>query len=98
MSATTAEAAAPLSIPVRLLRPPVQVSIRLVMAWHLVAALAFAWIAYNIFAAVWELESLPRTVIGIGAIIGIVANLGAVVCSWRDRTAGRAWRPSRSTT
>jgi ABC-type sugar transport system permease subunit len=88
MSATAAEATTPLSWPVRVLRPPVKASIRLVIAWHVIAALVFAWIAYNILGAVWKLESLPRTVIGIGAVVGIVANVAAAALLARsDRRA-----------
>jgi hypothetical protein len=89
MSATTVDGTALLSLPGRILRPPVRVSILIVVIWHVVAALAFAWIAYNIFGAVWKLDSLPRTIIGIGASVGIVANLGAAVLLVRSNRRGR---------
>lgn len=72
-----------------ILRPPVGVAIRLVLAWHVVAALGFAWIAWNIVGAVWELESLPRTAIGVGATIGIVANLLAALLLARSSRRAR---------
>jgi ABC-type sugar transport system permease subunit len=88
MSATAVEAGTPLSWPSRVLHPPVKASIRIVLAWHVLASLVYAWIAYNILGAVWKLESLPRTVIGIGAIVGIVANLTAAALLARsDRRA-----------
>ncbi len=64
-------------------------AIRLVLAWHVVAALAFAWIAWNIVGAVWQLESLPRTAIGAGAAIGIAANLIAAVLLARSSRRAR---------
>ena len=75
--------------PGRVLQPPVGVAIRLVLAWHVVAALVFAWIAWNIVGAVWQLESLPRTAIGAGAAVGIAANVIAAVLY-------RPIQPSRS--
>ncbi len=91
MSAITADRPARIAPrgPGRILQPPVGVAIRLVLAWHVVAALAFAWIAFNIVGAVWQLESLPRTAIGAGAVIGIVANLVAAVLLARSSRRAR---------
>jgi ABC-type sugar transport system permease subunit len=75
--------------PGRILQPPVVVAIRLVLAWHVLAALIFAWIAWNIFGAVWQLESLPRTVIGVGAAIGIAANVLAAILLARSSRRAR---------
>jgi ABC-type sugar transport system permease subunit len=75
--------------PGRILQPPVSVAIRLVLAWHVVAALAFAWIAWNIAAAVWQLESVARTAIGVGATIGIIANLTAAALLARSSRRAR---------
>jgi ABC-type sugar transport system permease subunit len=75
--------------PGRVLQPPVGVAIRLVLAWHVLAALGFAWIAWNIVGAVWQLESLPRTAIGAGAAIGIVANLWAAALLARSSPRAR---------
>ena len=91
MSAITAERppqVAPRG-PGRVLQPRVDVAIRLVMAWHVVAALVFAWIAWNIVGAVWQLESLPRTAIGAGAAVGIAANLLAAVLIARSSRRAR---------
>jgi ABC-type sugar transport system permease subunit len=55
-------------------RPPVRVVLVTVLAWHAIAVVFYGWVAYNIFGAVWRLESLPRTAIGIGAVIGLLAN------------------------
>ena len=79
MSAITADATprtAPRG-PGRVLQPPLNVALGLVLAWHVFAALVFGWIAWNIFGAIWQLESLPRTAIGIAAAIGIMANVVA---------------------
>jgi ABC-type sugar transport system permease subunit len=65
------------------------VAIRLVLAWHVIAALVFAWIAWNIVGAVWQLESLPRTVIGVGAVIGLAANLLAALLLARSSPRAR---------
>ena len=62
---------------------------RVVMAWHLLAALACAWFLWNIAAAVWSLESLPRTAIGVGATIGLAANLAAAALLARSSRRGR---------
>lgn len=75
--------------PGRVLRPPMDAAIRLVLAWHVIAAIVFAWIGWNIVGAIWQLESLPRTVIGIGSAIGIVANLYAAVLLARSDRRGR---------
>ncbi len=91
MSAITAERppqVAPRG-PGRVLQPPVGVAIRLVLAWHVVAALVFAWIAWNIVGAVWQLESLPRTAIGAGAAVGIAANVLAAVLIARSSRRAR---------
>ena len=88
MSATTVETGSLLAWPGRILRPPATTSMRIVLGWHVVAALVFGWIAWNIFGAVWKLESLPRTVIGIGAVVGVVANLvAALLLARSDRRA-----------
>ncbi len=72
----------------QLLQPPVGVAIRMVLAWHGIAALVFAWIAWNIVGAIWQLESLPRTAIGIGAMIGLSANV--VTATLLARSSSRA--------
>jgi ABC-type sugar transport system permease subunit len=75
--------------PGRVLQPPVGVAIRLVLAWHIVAALVFSWIGWSIVGAVWQLESLPRTAIGAGAAIGILVNLIAGLLLARSNGRGR---------
>jgi ABC-type sugar transport system permease subunit len=75
--------------PGRVLQPPVATAIRLVLGWHVVAAVVFAWIDWNIAGAVWQLESLPRTAIGIGATIGIAANVVAATLLVRSSSRAR---------
>lgn len=61
-------------------------ALSLVIALHGLAAIVFAWALWNIAAAIWALESLPRTAIGIGATVGLVANIlagSALALSWR---------------
>ena len=89
MTTATADLSPRLSFPGRILRPGVKTSIRLVIVWHVIATLAFAWIVWNILGAVWKLESLPRTLIGVGAVIGVLANLGAIVLLLRMNRRGR---------
>jgi ABC-type sugar transport system permease subunit len=75
--------------PRRVLEPPVAVAIRFVLAWHVTAAVVLAWILWNIAGAVWQLESLPRTAIGIGATIGIAANVVAALLLARSSSRAR---------
>ena len=49
--------------------------LRLVQIWHLVLALASAYVLVNVSAGVWKLDSLPRTVLAVIGVVGIVANL-----------------------
>jgi ABC-type sugar transport system permease subunit len=62
---------------------------RVVMVWHLLAVIACGWFLWNIAAAVWSLESLPRTAIGIGATIGLIANLAAAILLAKSSRRGR---------
>lgn len=91
MSAITADVPAGTASrgPGRVLQPRIDIAIRLVVAWHVVAALVFGWIAWNIFGAIWQLESLPRTAIGVASVVGIVANLAAAVLLARSHRRGR---------
>jgi ABC-type sugar transport system permease subunit len=89
MSATTADSSVTLSWPVRILQPPAKTSTRIVLAWHVLAALGFVWVEWNIVGAVWKLESLPRSAIGIGALVGIVVNALAAVLLARSSRRGR---------
>ncbi|MHB1166084.1 MAG: carbohydrate ABC transporter permease [Candidatus Nanopelagicales bacterium] len=75
--------------PGRAFRPPIEVAIRLVIAWHVMAALAYGWVAWNIFGAIWQLESVPRTAIGVASVVGIVANLAAALLLARSDRRGR---------
>lgn len=61
-----------------------------VIAVHLLAAAVSAWALVNVAAAVWELESLPRTALAIGASIGLAANLVVAYLLWRTKGAGRS--------
>lgn len=88
MAVTTAVTAQPRSGRSRL-QPRIGVSIALVVAWHLIALGFYTWVAYNIFGAVWALESVPRTAIGVGAVLGIAANLLAVVLLLRGSRRAR---------
>ena len=73
----------------RLPQPSLAVTLLLVVAWHVVLALVCGWALFNIAAGVWSLESLPRTAIGIGSTIGLVANLAAALLVWRGIRIGR---------
>lgn len=74
---------------VRLPQPPIAVTLVFVTVWHLILALVCVWALFNVAAAVWRLEALPRTALGIGAGIGLAANLGAAFLLWRGMRAGR---------
>jgi ABC-type sugar transport system permease subunit len=65
------------------------VTIAIVIGWHVLLALVCGWALWNIAAAVWELESVPRTAIGVGAAVGLVANLLAALLLWRGSARGR---------
>ena len=84
MSAITADGSARLAPrgPGRALQPSIEVAIRLVLVWHVSAALVFAWIAWNIFGAVWQLESVPRTAIhrpvSMFMLSAVVVLLGSI--------------------
>ena len=73
----------------RVAQPSVGLTIAIVIAWHLILAAICGWALYNIAGAVWQLESLPRTLIGAGAAVGLVLNLLAVVLLWRGSRRGR---------
>jgi len=75
--------------PSRVLQPPLNVALGLVLAWHVAAALAFGWIAWNIFGAIWQLDSIPRTAIGIAATVGIIANVAAAALLARGSRRAR---------
>jgi ABC-type sugar transport system permease subunit len=87
MSATVTADPRPRQLPV--LRPSVSVTLALVIGVHLVSALVCAWALYNIAAAVWSLESLPRTAVGIGAAVGLVLNLLAAFLLVRSSRRAR---------
>ena len=63
--------------------------LRGVQAWHLFLAGASTWVLVNIAAGIWELESLPRTGLGIAGAIGLGVNLLVVVLLGRRARVGR---------
>jgi ABC-type sugar transport system permease subunit len=65
--------------------------LRLVQVWHVVLALASAFVLVNVSTGVWKLESLPRTVLAVVGIVGIVANLGVLWPIHRRRHVARAF-------
>ena len=71
------------------LRLSISLSLAAVTAIHLVAALIFTWALWNVASAVWEMESLPRTVTAIGSGLGLVANLLAMLLLIRGQRLGR---------
>lgn len=87
MSATAA--ANPRPGPMSLLRPSIPVTLALVIAVHVIAALVCGWALWNIAGAVWQLESVPRTVIGIGSGIGLALNVLAAVLLIRSSRRAR---------
>lgn len=72
-------------------RPGIAATIIAVAACHALAAVACAWVLWNIASATWALEALPRTALGIGSAVGLGANALAFIAlmrSWRwARTA-----------
>jgi len=73
----------------RLPQSPLALTLSLVIAWHIALGLFSAWALFNIAAGVWPLESLPRTAIGLGSTIGLIANVGAAFLLWRGIRVGR---------
>lgn len=73
----------------RLPQPSLAMTLLLVIVWHAVLALVCGWALFNVAAGIWSLESLPRTAIGIGSTIGLVANLAAALLVWRGIRVGR---------
>lgn len=63
--------------------------LRGVQAWHLFLAGVSTWVVVNVAAGIWELESLPRTGLGIAGGLGLGLNLLAVVLLGRRVRAGR---------
>lgn len=63
--------------------------LRGVQAWHLFLAGISTWVLVNVAAGLWELESLPRTGLGIAGAIGLSLNLLVVVLIGRRARAGR---------
>lgn len=77
---------APPSGSVRFARPRASSALAFVLVVHALASLVCAWALWNIAAAIWALDALPRTAIGVGATVGLVVNLLAIVAialSWR---------------
>jgi multiple sugar transport system permease protein len=63
--------------------------LRGVQAWHLFLAGASTWVLVNVAAAIWKLDALPRTGLGIAGAIGLGLNLLAVVLLGRRVRSGR---------
>lgn len=74
---------------VRLPQPSIAITLGFVITWHLVLALVCAWALFNVAAGIWLLESLPRTLLGVGATLGLIANAGAALMLWRGIRVGR---------
>lgn len=66
------------------------VTVALVTVWHLILATVCAWALFNVAAGIWLLESLPRTALGIGSTLGLIANLSAALLVWRGVRIGRS--------
>jgi ABC-type sugar transport system permease subunit len=73
----------------RLPSPSLAVTVLLVVIWHLLLAAVSAWALFNVAAGIWRLESLPRTAIGIGSTVALIANLAAAFLLWRGVRVGR---------
>jgi ABC-type sugar transport system permease subunit len=65
--------------------------LRFVQVWHLVLALASAYVLVNISAGVWKLDSLPRTALGVIGAVGLIANLLVLWPIHRRRHVARAF-------
>jgi ABC-type sugar transport system permease subunit len=63
--------------------------LRGVQAWHLFLAGAATWVLVNVAAAIWRLDALPRTGLGIAGAIGLGLNLLVVVLLGRHARVGR---------
>jgi ABC-type sugar transport system permease subunit len=63
--------------------------LRGVQAWHLFLAGVSTWVLVNVAAGIWELESLPRTGLGVLGALGLGLNLLAVVLLGRRVRVGR---------
>ncbi len=66
-----------------------QQSLRVVQAWHLFLAGASAWVLVNVGAGIWELESTPRTALGVAGALGLGINLLAALLLGRRIRVGR---------
>jgi ABC-type sugar transport system permease subunit len=84
-------APAPASVPPPTLDDRFRPRLRFVQAWHLVLALASAYVLANIAAGVWALDSLPRTALGIIGAVGLAANLLVLWPIHRRRHVARAF-------
>jgi ABC-type sugar transport system permease subunit len=91
IAAPPQEAAAPAAAP-----PPdtdgrFRSRLRFVQLWHLVLALASAYVLVNVSTGVWKLDSLPRTVLAVVGVVGVAANLGVLWPIHRRRHVARAF-------
>jgi ABC-type sugar transport system permease subunit len=73
----------------RLPSPSLAVTLLLVIIWHLLLAAISAWALFNVVGAIWRLEAIPRTAIGFGSAISLVANIAAAFLLWRGVRVGR---------
>lgn len=91
IAAPPREPAAPAAAPPPETDGPIRTRLRLVQAWHVVLALASAFVLANVAGAVWKLDSLPRTILAVVGVIGIVANLAVLWPIHRRRHVARAF-------
>lgn len=62
----------------------------IVFAIHLLYAALCLWALWNVASSTWELESIPRTVIGVGAGVILAANILAAAMIIRRKSFGRS--------
>lgn len=62
----------------------------IVFAVHVFYAALCFWALWNVVSATWELESIPRTVIGVGAGVISAANILAAAMLLRRKSFGRS--------
>jgi ABC-type sugar transport system permease subunit len=62
----------------------------IVFGIHVFYAAVCLWALWNVASGTWELESIPRTVIGVGAGVVLVLNILAAAMLMRRKSFGRS--------
>lgn len=91
IAAPPRESAAPAAAPPPETDGRFRTRLRLVEVWHVVLALASAFVLANVAGGVWKLDSLPRTILAVVGVVGVVANLVVLWPMHRRRHVARAF-------